>query len=318
MMKTVLNSLACLAFPALLVVGLNNFAASSAHAVAIASDSYVIGAGEYTANSGINGQSSASDSGFAAPWSSGTANHQPDNISLDGGPSGKGKFIANTTFSSFFRRSQRSLGPAAQVAPPGNTYYMSHLVNAGGLAQNGRADEGYAYVGFGGFADQQAIESTANFLLGAFVGFNDGDPNAADDNVDLVIRSRTGPGGAGGATSTVLASNVANNTFNVVMALEFNNPGDQIRWWLDPTDFNNGEAGLTSSSSASGTIPGFQLSAAGDMQFLSVVTNAWDRSFFWDESVLADNIPALIGIPEPTTLALSLLGLVGCFRRVRR
>lgn len=316
-MHIVLNRLTTLTLFALLIVGAITLSSTSARAVAIASDSYVIGAGEYTAGSGINGQSSASDSGFAAAWSSGTANHQPDNISLDGGPSGKGKFVANTTFSSNFRRSQRSLGPAAQVAPPNNTYYMSHLVNAGSLATNGRADEEYAYVGFGGFADQQAIESTANFLLGAFVGFEDGDTNTADNNVDLVIRSRTGPGGAGGASSTVLASNVANNTFNVVMALQFNSPGDEIRWWLDPTDFVNGEAGLTSSSSASGTIPGFQLSAAGDMQFLSVVTKSWDRSFFWDESVLADNIPALIGIPEPSTIALSVVGIAGLLYRRR-
>ena len=283
----------------------------------LASDSYKIGPGDYVAGGGLDGQSSFADFGFDTTWSSGTANHVPDTISLDGGPSGKAKFIPNTTFSTNFRRSQRRLDAPAQVTPSGNTYYQSHLVNAGGLAPNGRADEGYAYVGFGGFADQEALESTDNFLLGAFVGFDDGDTGAADDNIDLVIRSRTGTGGAGGASSTILASNVANNTFNVVMALEFNNPTDEIRWWLDPTDFFNGEAGLTATASASGTIPGFQLSASSDMQWLSVVTKAWDRSFFWDESRLAGDVASL-RIPEPTTGLLFGLGLLGFTTRRKR
>lgn len=281
--------------------------AADASASILAKDSY----NGYTAG-GLNGQSSTESVGFSGAWSVSSANLGVETGGiLDGNPaSGQGKFTASTAFSSFFRSARQDLQP--QVDPPSNTFYMSHLVNAGTLAQGGRADEGYAFVGFGDFTAQATIEGTANFLGGAFVGYVDSATNP--EGVDLVIRSRTGAA-AGSIGDELLVADAQNTTYQVVMALEYNNPGDEIRYWLNPTNFSNGEAGLTASSALSGTIPGFQLGAASSMNDLSVLTYEFDRSFFWDESILASSVAAL---PEPTgalLAAVSLLGLAA--RRVR-
>lgn len=282
----------------------------------LAKDSYIVGSGDYTAG-GLNGQSSASSEGFSGDWSVSSANLQVEGGGIldgDADPAnGQGKFIASTAFSGFFRSARHDLAP--QVDPPNNTFYMSHLVNAGSLAPGGRADEGYAFVGFGDFTAQDTIEGNANFLGGAFVGFVDSPTEPA--GVDLVIRSRTGAA-AGAIGDELLVADAENITYNVVMALEYNNPGDEVRYWLDPTDFANGEAGLTASAAASGTIPGFQLGAASSMNDLSVLTFGFDRSFFWDESILATTVAAVGGIPEPASVMLVLLGFVGLVQARRR
>ncbi|TWT93425.1 hypothetical protein Pla108_39190 [Botrimarina colliarenosi] len=297
----------CLATAALAVAG------SSASAAILAQDSYIVGPGEYTAG-GLNAQTGASSVGFSAPWSVNSANLQVEAGGiLDGDadttlPSnGQGKFLsAPGAFSANFRRADRLL---AAPAPAGSTYYMSHLLNAGSSTG---PNQNYAFVGFGGFVAQQTIEGTANNLFGAFTGFvGDG-----AGGVDLVVRSRTGAA-AGGIGTTVLVPDAANTTFNVVMALEFNNPGDTVRYWVNPTDFANGEAGLTASSTINGAIPGFQLSAVSDMARLSIMTAGFDRSLFWDESILADTVADLRPVPEPTTLLLAVLAIGAVVRRVR-
>ena len=282
----------------------------SAQADVLAKDSYITGAGEYSPG-GLAGQSSASSEGFVGAWSVSSANLQVESGGiLDGGvdpTDGQGKFIsAPGQFSQFFRSARHDLAP--QVDPPGNTFYMSHLVNAGSSTG---PNQDYAFVGFGDFTAQATIEGTANFLGGAFVGYVGSATNPS--GVDLVIRSRTGAA-AGAIGDELLVADAENITFNVVMALEYNNPGDEIRYWLDPTDFGNGEAGLTASAVLSGTIPGFQLGAAGSMNDLTIVTNGFDRSFFWDESVLASSVGALVGIPEPATASLALIGLAALVR----
>lgn len=291
-------------------------AASPVSADILANDSYIVGGGDYTAG-GLNGQSSASSEGFSGTWSVSSANLQVEGGGIldgDADPAnGQGKFIASTAFSGFFRSARHDLQP--QVDPPSNTFYMSHLVNAGSLAQGGRQDEGYAFVGFGDFTAQATIEGSANFLGGAFVGFVDSP--TAPQGVDLVIRSRTGAA-AGAIGDELLVADAENVTYNVVMALEYNNPGDQVRYWLNPTDFANGEAGLTASAALSGTIPGFQLGAASSMNDLSALTFAFDRSFFWDESTLATTVADLGEIPEPSTLLLAMLGLISLVRSRRR
>ena len=271
----------------------------------IAKDSYVIGAGDYTVG-GLNGQSSASAVGFSGNWSVSSANLQADTISLNGDSTGKGKFIsAPGAFSDFFRSARHDLAPIA-AAPANNTFYMSHLVNAG--ASTG-PNQKYAFVGFGDFTAQDTIEGTANFLGGAFVGY----VGNATGGADLVIRSRTGAA-AGAISDTLLVADAENVTFQVVMALEFNNPGDSVRYWVNPTDFSNGEAGLTASSSINGSIAGFQLGGLSSMNDLSIVNRGFDRSFFWDESILADDVASL---PEPASAALLGLGAMAMIRRKR-
>lgn len=277
--------------------------AVDASAVILAQDSYT----GYTPG-GLNGQSSPDAVGFVGNWSVSSANLQVESGGiLDGDPTnGQGKFLAAPgAFSDFFRSARHDLAP--QVDPPSNTFYMSHLVNAGGLVG---ANNNYAFVGFGDFTAQATIEGTANFLGGAFVGFVGNQTGGAD----LVIRSRTGAA-AGSIGDELLVADAENVTYNVVMALEYNNPGDQVRYWVDPTDFSNGEAGLTASSVISGTIAGFQLGAASSMNDLSVLVRGFDRSFFWDESILATSVDDLNPIPEPTALALAALGALGLARR---
>ncbi len=271
----------------------------------IAKDSYVIGPNDYSTG-GLNGQSGVSEIGFTGSWAVSSANLGADTISLNGDTSGKGKFIASTAFSDYDRSAERMLAPYA--APANNTFYMSHLVNAGGLAPGGDDEaDAHAFVGFGSFTDGARLRGTANYLLGAFVGYV---PSATvPGSVDLVIRSRTG---VSSVSDVLLVADAANVTYQVVMALEFNNPGDEIRYWVDPTDFGNGEAGLTASAAISGSIAGYQLGAVTDMDRLNVETWGFDHSFFWDESILADDVAS---VPEPVSAMLLSLGALAMLRR---
>ena len=305
MMRTLLSILFVAAFAVVAV---------DAQGAILAKDSYIVGQGDYTAG-GLSGQTSASAVGFQNTWSVSSANLQVEAGGiLDGDadptpPSnGQGKFIsAPGQFSGFFRSARRDLQP--QTDPTNNTFYMSHLVNAGGSTG---PNQNYAFVGFGDFVVQDTIEGNANFLGGAFVGY----VGNGTGGVDLVIRSRTGAA-AGSIGDELLVADAENTTFNVVMALEYNNPSDEIRYWVDPTDFGSGEAGLDATAVVSGTIPGFQLGAASSMNDLTIVTNGFDRSFFWDESILADSVADLNPIPEPSALLLAL-GAVGFVGRRRR
>ena len=257
-------------------------------ATVFAKDSYVIGGDDYTAGIGLNEQSSISALGLADSWSVNSANLQPDTFSLNGDDTGKGKFIsAPGQFSETYRKAEIQLDSVS--APANNTFYMRHLVNAGSSTG---PNQGYAFVGFGSFVAEETIEGTANFLLGAFTGFAGNETGG----VDLVIRSRTGAD-PGEVSDELIITDAINITYDVVMALEFNTPGDEIRYWIDPSDFGDGESGLTNSAVFSGSISGFQLSDVADMNRLSVMTDSFDRSFFWDESILTDSVAELVGLP---------------------
>ncbi|QDT68556.1 hypothetical protein MalM25_14790 [Planctomycetes bacterium MalM25] len=271
----------------------------------IAKDSYT----GYTAG-GLSGATSPDPIGFSGAWTSSSANLQVESGGiLDGDPTnGQGKFIAAPgNFSNFSRIARHDLAPIA-ADPVNNTFYMSHLVNAGTSVG---PNNDYALVGFGDFTAQDTIEGTANFLGGAFTGF----VGNGTGGVDLVIRSRTGAA-AGVISDEVLVTDAENTTYQVVMALEYNNPGDEVRYWVNPTDFKNGEAGLTASSSINGSIAGFQLGGLASMNDLTVAVYGFDRSFFWDESILAGSVMGLI--PEPTSAVLAAVSLLGlAARRVR-
>ncbi|MEM7576025.1 MAG: PEP-CTERM sorting domain-containing protein [Planctomycetota bacterium] len=276
------------------------FVAGSASAVILAQDSY----NGYPGSGGLNGQSGSGEIGFAAPWSVGTANLQVESGGiLDGdAASGQGRFIP--AGSSSFRSGNRQLS-GVTADPSDNTFYTSHLLNVG---TSGGAAGQYALVGFGTFTNQDTIEGVANFLAGSFTGYVIQD----DGTADLVVRSRTGA--APGVISDVtVAEDVAGDTVQIVTAIDYNNPSDEVRYWLNPTDFTNGESGLTTSSLSSGSIPGFQLGAFGDMNRLTVATNFSNRSFFWDESTLFTEVS---DIPEPASAAL--LGLAGLAMLRRR
>lgn len=282
----------------------------------IAADSYENGGTDYNAGFGnsFNGQSSSSAVGFTDPWGGGSAsgNTHPDTGTLDNpaisyASGGKGKFTPNATFSDFERRFEHTLAPF--VAPANDVFYMSHLVNTGPEIPNGDT-EGFALVGFGSFANQTRLESTQDFLFGAFLGF------APDGNgdVDLVIRSRTGASGVGSVTDEILldasaGDSVDNLTHHVVMKLTYTG-GDRIDYWLNPSNLTS-ETAMTNSSLASGSIAGFQLGSAADMNRLTVNTFGYDRSFFFDESRLGYDLASVTGVvPEPSSMALAALAIV--------
>ncbi len=297
--------------------------AGAAHAQLIAADGYVNDGGIVDYNAGFgnsfNGQSSAAAMGFVDPWGGGSTsgNTHPDFGTLDNPAvgyetGGKGKFTPSVAFSDFERRFEHTLAPFA--APANDVFYMSHLVNTGSEVAMG-ATEGYALVGFGSFADRGRLEGNQDFLFGGFVGF------AADGNgaVDLVIRSRTGANAPGAVANTVLqdasaGDTVDNTTFNVVMKLTYTG-GDKIDWWVNPADLTS-DAAMTGSALASGTINGFQLGSAADMNRLTVNTYGYDRSFFWDESRLAYDLASLV--PEPASGILGSLGLMALLTARRR
>ena len=260
-----------------------------------------------TAGGNLNGQTGDSV-GFSGNWATSSANIQVETGGiLDGDAgSGQGRFIPVGQAFGAYRGGSHALAPIASD-PPNNTFYTSQLLFAGGAG--GLAGE-YAMVGFGSFVDGPRFEDNQDFLLGAFTGF----VNVDGDAVDLVIRSRTGAFTPNAVTDTVLVSDAENETYQVVMALEYNNPGDEIRYWVNPTNFSNGEAGLTASSLTSGSISGFQLGGLGDMNRLSVGTTFTNRSFFWDETILATSVAAL---PEPTAGLMAMLAAVGAMMRRR-
>ncbi|MEM7624681.1 MAG: PEP-CTERM sorting domain-containing protein [Planctomycetota bacterium] len=288
-----------------LALGLSAGLASPAFGVLLASDDF----DGYTAGN-LSGQTSTTATGFAGAWAAGSANIQAESGGiLDGDPTnGQGRFIPVGQAFPAFRTNNNLLNPVG--TPSNNTFYMSHLVNAG---TSGGLPGEYAFTGFGSFVDAGRFEDATNFLLGAFTGFVIQD----DDTVDLVIRSRTGALVPGAVTDEVLVEDAGGNTFNVVMALEFNNPGDEIRYWVNPTNFFD-ESTLTATAAISGSIGGFQLGAESDLNRLSVGTTFTNRSFFFDEALLGTESSDLGPIPEPTSLALLGLGGLAMLRRKAR
>ncbi len=302
---------------AVCLLGLLLVGATSTEGAILAKDSYIVGPGDYAAGTTLSGQSSASATGFTGVWQNGSANLQAEaggildgDVNLIPPSNGQGRFLPVADMFPSFRTNNYGLAPIGSV-PPNNTFYTSHLVNAG--TSGGLTDQ-FAFVGFGSSVSSTAFAGTAGNLLGAFTGF----VIRANGTVDLVVRSRT-------STTTpftsdaILASNVAGTTFNVVMALEYDNPGDTVRYWLNPTDFSNGEAGLTASTTVNGSIAGFQLSGLSDMNRFSVSTTFTSRSFFWDESILATTVADLNPnpVPEPSSYALlaCAVGALAFFRR---
>lgn len=282
--------------------------AMPASAVIIAGDSY----NDYPGGA-MAGQTGSNTVGFDGNgWIQGSANIQTETGGILDGSATSGQIRYIPSGSSAFRRNQHLLDPI--VAPlTDNTVYTSQLLFSGG--NNGTADQTgeYMFTGFGSFVAQDTIEGTANFLLGAFTGF------VVDDegNADLVIRSRTGAA-AGSVSDTLLVDDATNTTFNVVMALEFNNPGDEIRYWVNPTNFFD-EDTLTATAAVSGSISGFQLGALTDLNRLTVLSTYANRSYFVDETYLATSTQDLGPvIPEPASLALLGLGGLAALGRRRK
>ena len=225
----------------------------------------------------------------------GTAQFQATTISLNstvGGLGGKVTY-SSAPLDSIYRAVARATDPI-----PGNgTYYMSHTVNRGDIPQAG--GDGFALTGFGNFVPPER-GPTAGFLAGVFVGFTQ---NASNPNSfgDLVLRARTTTSQSAEDIVLVDGSNVStvNQSYTVVIRVEITGSVDAVAWWLDPTDFSNGEAGLTSSSTANGSFSSFAFGGASDLQRLTYASRDWNGNAFFDEARLGTSVDNLVLVEKP-------------------
>jgi hypothetical protein len=142
------------------------------------------------------------------------------------------------------------------------------------------------------FAFCYLLLPTSGFLAGLFVGFTQNPASFGD----LVLRARTTTSQT--AEDIVLVdgavNSMANQTDTVVLRVDITGSSDAVSWRLNPTDFDNGEEGLTNSSSAGGNFSSFAFGSAGDLQRLNYASRDWNGSAFFDEARLATSVEALV------------------------
>jgi hypothetical protein len=157
-----------------------------------------------------------------------------------------------------------------------------------------------------------ANSATNTFVVGGFAnatgnGLQIGyDATGAADttNPNLVIRS--------GGTNTFLSSTVANDNQYVLVRLDINTAGnDLISVWVDPTSVENlGAASVTiNNQNVSDSLTPFTQSRYQSPGQSGVV--------FFDEIRLATSFTSITAVPEPSSVILGSLAIVGiaCFRR---
>ena len=268
------------------------------HADLLSTDSYVIGSaptqGQYE-ETGLNNQpTNLVNFGFANGGynqGTGTAQFQATTISLNAtnGNSG-GKVIYNAApLDGFYRSVARAVVPL----PSAGTYYMSYTVNRGDIPAAG--GDGFCLAGFGNFIAPEN-GPTSGFLAGIWVGFAQNPANTGSFG-DLVIRTRTTTGQT--AEDIVLVdgavNSTANLTYTVIVRVDIvSGAADPISWWLNPSDFKNGDAGLTASSAASGTSNSYSFGSPADLQRLNYAARDWNGNVFMDEPRLTNCVSGLV------------------------
>ena len=272
----------------------------------------------YGDDAGLNGQNpaaSATSFGWDGAWSVGSANLQSDAGSLNNAATayddlttGKGRYLASGFTA--FRRGNRNI--ASYTAS--DTYYMSMFVNGGGSFNSD--DRGYAVAGFTNFMTEGAFENTsADNGFGLFAGFRGEDAGADADQADLILRAR---GASGDLEDTVLLSNVDSNTYHVLYKLEVNVGGgsaDQVTYWGNPSDLTD-EASMSATAAATGSVSTFSMDTNSRIDRFTVISNEWNRSFFWDETRFGYDLDCVTGSPTPA--AAGLLGRGGLLAARRR
>lgn len=254
--------------------------------------------------------------GDPAKWNLGTGNLQWDSggtlnngaITYDDDSTGKGKFIGVPAggFGVGFRAGDRNLDPY-QAA---DTYYMSMLLNTGGLLSDGSGAKQHAMIGFtnNGWGVESFTNDPAATLnpFGLMVGFHgeDADSNpAAAGQVDLVVRARQADVANPILTDTVLLAgdtedDLSNNTFHVVLKLEVNvddSPLDRVTYWVNPGDLTS-EGTAETTSAATGSFDTLAMNEETDIDRLRIVISSYEnRNFFFDETRLAYDFESLRG-----------------------
>lgn len=293
----------------------------------IGADSYVIGtdptAGEYETITLKDQPSNLTNLGFVdGPYSSGTGTSQfaATDTGLNYAPlgessatSGKVNYSAAALDNIYRANARNSSGLSGS-----STYWITHLVNRGGIPESG--GNGYVLSGIGNFVAPD-LGATSGTLEGAFVGFRQ-DETRPDSFGDLVIRSRVDPANTS-ADEVLIDGSVTStfgNTYAVVMKAEINVAGgqDRISWWLDPTIFLN-ESTLTSSSAASGSFLNYAYGST-TLGRLNYSSRNWNGNAFFDGVKVSTTLEGLGGeIPEPSTVVMvTLAGLGLVATRLRR
>ncbi len=262
----------------------------------LSTDSYLIGPdptlGEYS-EAALNGQPAVlMNQGFSNGGynqGTGTAQFQATTLTLNSNVGGLGGKVvySSTPLDGIYRSVARSV----DRLPGLGTYYFSQTVNRGDIPQAG--GDGFVLSGFGNFVAPE-LGPTSGFLAGVFVGFSQ-NPSNPNSFGDLVLRARTTT--AQSAEDMVLVdgafSSTANQTYTVVFRVDIAGGADNVSWWLNPTDFQNGEAGLTATSSGNGSFSSFSFGSASDLQRLNYTARNWNGNVFFDEPRLATEIADL-------------------------
>ncbi len=328
-----------IALAAIVVLGVASGRSSAG--ILIASDSYAIGTdptmGQYVAGVSLNNEpANQTNTGFVTGgYNSGTGGTSNFLVSSTGLTSAADGSTSTGSGSAYWLGANEPFRSVARNLSPFNegttgTYWMSMLVKTDGTMTT---TDGYVLSGFGNTVAPTPL-TTTNFLQGVYVGFANENAVAGGES-DLILRYRNSTGmttadqvlvsGAGGATT--------NQTYLVVMEVNINYSGslDQVNYWVNPPDLNS-VGDLNSTSLVSGSLNStlaYQGAASGNGDFtrLNYASNDWNgATTFFDEQRLGTTLdsiaPSTSAVPEPTSIALTALGvgivLVGSRRRVRR
>jgi len=295
-----------------------------------AGDSYAIGSdptlGQYQAGVALKNQpGNLTNPGFATgPYNQGsqTSNFQVtagglsyppygEPASSDGKVSWIGAAADNAT---------RSVGRLLNPVPTSSTYWFNILVSQDGTATP--TTNGYVLSGFGNSVPP-LLGTTAGNSEGLFFGF--AQHGTASNAGDLVIRYRSGTATnsdailVGGATTNTAA------VFDVVARLDVNYKGgstDYLTYWVNPAKTGS-QSDLDSTSLATndtsagpgGSLATLAFQSPSDLARLTYSATNWTGHVNFDEprlgTALADVVPALTSVPEPGSLLMLGMGLLG-------
>ena len=311
--------------------------ANSASAGLLATDSYTIGSdptqGQYAAgsllkteppnqtNQGfVNGAYSGSYTGFNA-----TSNFAVTAGGLAYAPLGNagpndGKVSwTGAGADGLIRADARSLTGLGSIA---TTYWFNMVVSQDGTTASTAGAS--ILAGFGNTVPP-VLGSTSAYGNNAGLYFGFAQHGTAGDTGDLVIRYRDTTGktmadatlvsGASGGTATV---------FDIVARLDVNanGPIDYLTYWVNPTSYTS-QAALDATSVASndvgaggsGPITTYAIGTVTDLARLNYVDQNWTGNANFDEArlgtSLADIAPLVSSVPEPGSVVLLGMGLIG-------